>query len=206
MKTMQTRPFSGFSNILRMSLFSLIITIGLTGCDSSISGVEVDGDNDILAVASTSDFNTLTLAIEAAELTGTLKGDGPFTVFAPTDDAFAKLPESAINTLLKPENRSQLAAVLSFHVVPGRVYANEITQLVTTKTLTESALSFTEREGDVYVNEARIVSTDIEASNGIVHVIDTVLLPDWFGEWISRTDTGIDPIDDVYDYEQETLY
>lgn len=122
-------------------------------------------------------FETLAAALTAADLVGTLKGDGPFTVFAPTDEAFAKLPEGTVETLLKPENKDQLIAVLTYHVVAGKVAAQDVVKLDAATTVNGADVSITVADGGVQVDNANVVATDIEASNGIIHVIDTVILP-----------------------------
>ena len=121
-----------------------------------------------------------------------MRSDGPFTVFAPTDEAFAKLPESALRTLLLPENETELVELLTAHVVPGRVLSSDVAALTAAKSLDGTDLDFRQEGGAIFVNGARIVATDIQASNGVVHAIDTVMLPEWFGEWFSRSDIGPD--------------
>ena len=123
-------------------------------------------------------FKTLTTALEAAGLIDALKGNGPFTVFAPTDEAFAKLPAGTIESLLKPENKEKLKAILLYHVVPGRVTAHDVMKLNNqkVKTLEGASLKVT-TTGGVRVQNANVTKTDIEATNGVIHVIDTVLLP-----------------------------
>ena len=133
---------------------------------------------DIVDTAvSAGQFNTLAAALEAADLIGTLKSAGPFTVFAPTDDAFAKLPAGTVESLLKPENREQLVAILTYHVVPGRVVAADVVELDSATTANGADVSIEVVDGSVRVDEATVVATDIEASNGVIHVIDTVILP-----------------------------
>lgn len=122
-------------------------------------------------------FNTLLKALDAAELTAVLKGDGPFTVYAPTDDAFAKLPEGTLEEWLMPENRDQLRAVLTYHVVASQVTASDATEMESTETLGGKVLNITSQDDRIMVNEANVVAADIEASNGIIHAIDTVLIP-----------------------------
>jgi uncharacterized surface protein with fasciclin (FAS1) repeats len=122
-------------------------------------------------------FETLAAALEAAGLTDTLKGDGPFTVFAPTDEAFAKLPEGTIESLLKSENRDQLVAILTYHVVPGKVTAAEVATLDETATVNGADLTIDASGSRVKVNDAEVITADVAASNGVIHVIDTVLLP-----------------------------
>ncbi len=133
---------------------------------------------DVVDVAvSAGQFNTLAAALDAAGLVGTLKGDGPFTVFAPTDEAFAKLPEGTVETLLKPENRDQLVAILTYHVVPGKVLAADVVNLSQATTVNGAQVSIQVSDGQVRIDEATVVKTDIAASNGVIHVIDTVILP-----------------------------
>lgn len=135
-------------------------------------------DRDIVdtAVAAGS-FKTLAAAIEAAGLVDTLKGSGPFTVFAPTDEAFAKLPAGTVENLLKPENREQLKAVLTYHVVPGKVTAAQVTRLDSAKTVNGQTVRISTSGGAVMVDDAKVVKTDVTASNGVIHVIDSVMLP-----------------------------
>jgi len=122
-------------------------------------------------------FNTLVAAVKAADLVDTLKCEGPFTVFAPTDEAFAALPEGTVENLLKPENKDQLIAVLTYHVVPGKVMSGDISG---TSTMTASVqgqkLDINATDG-VKINDATVVTADVAASNGVIHVIDKVLLP-----------------------------
>jgi uncharacterized surface protein with fasciclin (FAS1) repeats len=122
-------------------------------------------------------FKTLAAALEAGQLVGALQGEGPFTVFAPTDEAFAKLPQATLQDLLKPESRAQLQRILKYHVVPGRVYANDAVEAGTASTLAGEPLRATIRDGRLVVGGARVVASDLEASNGVIHVVDAVLLP-----------------------------
>jgi len=122
-------------------------------------------------------FKTLAAALEAAGLVETLKGTGPFTVFAPTDAAFAKLPAGTVENLLKPENRDKLRAILTYHVVAGNVMAADVVKLKSAKTVQGSSVKIDASNGKVKVDSANVVKTDIAASNGVIHVIDTVLMP-----------------------------
>ena len=122
-------------------------------------------------------FETLVAAVQAAELVDTLKGDGPFTVFAPTDEAFAALPEGTVASLLLPENKDQLTAILTYHVVPGKVMSGDLTNGMEAATVEGSTVTIM-TEGGVKVEGASVVTADIEASNGVIHVIDTVILPE----------------------------
>ena len=132
------------------------------------------GKKDIVDVAvEAGSFNTLAAALQAAGLVDTLKSDGPFTVFAPTDDAFAKLPAGTVETLLKPENKDQLVAILTYHVVAGKVKAADVVTLSSATTVNGQDVAITVNNGTVMVNNATVVKTDIAASNGVIHVIDT---------------------------------
>lgn len=122
-------------------------------------------------------FKTLVAAVQAAGLVETLKGPGPFTVFAPTDEAFAKLPAGTLDTLLKPENKDQLVKILTYHVVAGKVMAADVVKLDSAKTVQGGTLTIKVTDGKVYVDNAQVVKTDIAASNGVIHVIDAVVLP-----------------------------
>ncbi len=121
-------------------------------------------------------FETLAAALTAAGLVDTLKGDGPFTVFAPTDEAFAALPEGTVENLLKPENKDQLIAVLTYHVVPGKVMSTDLTDDMSATTVQGSSVMI-DLDNGVMVDDATVVAADIEAANGVIHVIDTVILP-----------------------------
>ncbi len=122
-------------------------------------------------------FETLVAAVQAAGLVETLKGDGPFTVFAPTDEAFAALPEGTVEELLKPENADQLTAILTYHVVPGKVMSGDLTDGMEAATVEGSEVTIM-TEGGVTVDGANVVTADIETSNGVIHVIDQVILPE----------------------------
>ena len=133
---------------------------------------------DIVDVAvSAGQFNTLAAALQAAGLVDTLKGDGPFTVFAPTDEAFAKLPAGTVETLLKPENKDQLIAILTYHVVAGKVVAADVVKLNSATTVNGADVMVAVSDKGVRLNQANVVKTDIMASNGVIHVIDEVVLP-----------------------------
>lgn len=131
----------------------------------------------IVQVAKEGGFNTLAAAIEAAGLVATLESEGPFTVFAPTDEAFAALPVGTLEMLLQPENRDKLVEILTYHVVAGKVMAEQVVMLESAETVQGSAVQIETNGGSVMVNNATVTATDIQASNGVVHVIDTVLLP-----------------------------
>jgi len=122
-------------------------------------------------------FKTLAAALEAADLIETLKGKGPFTVFAPTDEAFAKLPKGTVEDLLKPENKEKLVGILTYHVVAGRVMAADVVKLTEATTVQGSKVKIKVSDGKVTVDAANVVKTDIGCSNGVIHVIDAVILP-----------------------------
>jgi uncharacterized surface protein with fasciclin (FAS1) repeats len=133
---------------------------------------------DIVDTAAAGHFNTLVAAVKAAGLVDTLKGPGPFTVFAPTDEAFAKLPPGTLENLLKPENKEKLQKILTYHVVAGSLMATDVVKLRSAKTVEGGSLTIKAAGGGVMVNNAHVRKTDITASNGVIHVIDTVLLPE----------------------------
>ncbi len=135
------------------------------------------GDDIVDVAVSAGSFTTLVAAVKAAGLVETLKGDGPFTVFAPTDEAFAALPAGTVESLLKPENRDKLTAILTYHVVPGKVKAADVVKLSSATTVEGSDVGIEVKDGAVYVDGARVVKADVPASNGVIHVIDKVILP-----------------------------
>ena len=122
-------------------------------------------------------FNTLVAAVKAAGLVETLKGEGPFTVFAPTDEAFAKIPAATLKSLLKPENKEKLAAILTYHVVSGKVTAADVVKLTSAKTVNGQSVKIQVANGKVMIDGANVVKTDIDCKNGVVHVIDSVIMP-----------------------------
>ena len=134
------------------------------------------GGDIIETAGSAGSFTTLARAIEAAGLTETLKGEGPFTVFAPTDEAFAQLPQDTLEALL--QDRERLAAILTYHVVPGRIGSAEVAGSQSAKTVNGQELGITASDGKVMVGKATVIQADIPASNGVIHAIDTVLLPE----------------------------
>ncbi len=140
---------------------------GCGTCDKTVVEVAVKADN----------FKTLVAAVKAAGLVDTLSGDGPFTVFAPSDEAFAKLPKGTIEDLLKPENKKKLASILTYHVVPGKVMAKDVVKLTDAKTAQGSKVKIAVKDGEVMVNKAKVVKTDIPCKNGVIHIIDSVILP-----------------------------
>ncbi|HHX8289669.1 TPA: fasciclin domain-containing protein [Vibrio diabolicus] len=133
---------------------------------------------DIVDVATENgSFNTLVTAVKAADLVDTLKGEGPFTVFAPTDDAFAKLPDGTVDMLLMPENKDKLVSILTYHVVPGKVMAADVVKLDKAATVQGQDVMIKTMGDKVMVNDANVMATDVKAKNGVIHVIDTVIMP-----------------------------
>lgn len=159
-----------FMQLLKGMIFAMAATAALSTAQAASSDI-VD-----TAVAN-GKFTTLVAAVKAAGLVDTLKGAGPFTVFAPSDDAFAKLPKGTVEDLLKPENKAKLAAILTYHVVPGKVMAADIKgKKMGVKTVQGSEVAV-DAMGDVTVDNAKVTAADVVTSNGVIHVIDTVLMP-----------------------------
>ena len=149
-----------------------LLTLSLTASAASM------GKKDIVDTAvAAGNFKTLAAALKAAGLVDTLKGSGPFTVFAPTDEAFAKLPAGTVDDLLKPENHDKLVAILTYHVVSGDVMAKDVVKLHEAKTVNGKEVKIMTQGGKVMVDNANVVKADIVCSNGVIHVIDSVLLP-----------------------------
>ena len=143
----------------------------------SLASAGCGGEHDIVDTAvEAGSFNTLVAAVKAAGLVEALKGDGPFTVFAPSDDAFAKLPAGTVESLLKPENKAKLAAILTYHVVPGKILSADV-KPGQVATLQGSKIEVSSKKGALMVDQARIVATDVTATNGVIHVIDEVIMP-----------------------------
>ena len=132
---------------------------------------------DIVDTAVAGHFTTLVAAVKAAGLVDTLKGPGPFTVFAPTDEAFAKLPAGTLDSLLKPENKAKLQKILTYHVVAGKVMAADVMKLSSAKTVEGENVAISVKNGGVMVDNAHVTKTDILASNGVINVIDSVIMP-----------------------------
>jgi uncharacterized surface protein with fasciclin (FAS1) repeats len=159
---------------LKATSFALILSV-LVSAMPAVSGSAHKDIVDTAVGAGT--FKTLATAVQAAGLADTLKGQGPFTVFAPTDEAFSKLPAGAVESLLKPENQEKLKAILLYHVVSGDLSAAQVVKMSSAKTVNGQNLKLTVDDGTVMVNDAKVVKADVLASNGVIHVIDTVLLP-----------------------------
>ena len=157
---------------LAIGTTALMITVG------AAAPLSAQGGKDIVdtAVAAGS-FKTLAAALQAADLVDTLKGPGPFTVFAPTDEAFAKLPAGTVEDLLKPENKAKLQRILKYHVVAGKVTAAEVTKMKSARAVSGDTIAISTRHGGVMVDSAKVAKADVAASNGVIHVIDSVILP-----------------------------
>ena len=141
-----------------------------------IAPVLAQGKDIVDTAVAAGSFKTLAAALKAADLVGTLKGAGPFTVFAPTDEAFAKLPAGTVESLLKPENKEKLRRILTYHVVAGNVMSSDVVKLTSAKAVSGDTLAI-KTSGGVMVNSSKVVKADIKASNGVIHVIDSVLIP-----------------------------
>lgn len=149
----------------------------MTCAASSTTTVKAQTKDIVDTAVAAGSFQTLAKALQAADLVTTLKGPGPFTVFAPTDEAFAKLPAGTIENLLKPENKATLQRILTYHVVPGKVMAADVVKLRSAKAVSGDTLTIATRNGGVTIDNARVVKTDVVAGNGVIHVIDAVILP-----------------------------
>ena len=158
-------------------LFTIAALANLLVAAAAPRSAEAQAKDIVDVAVEAGSFNTLAAALTAADLVDVLKGEGPFTVFAPTDEAFAKLPEGTVEELLKPENKAQLAAILTYHVVPGKVMASEVVTLSSAVTVNGQSVTITVDDSGVKVDNANVIQTDIEASNGLIHVIDSVILP-----------------------------
>lgn len=162
-----------------MKTFVKAMTTGVAALAIVLAAGRAEAQNrDIVDTAvAAGQFKTLAAALQAAGLVETLKGAGPFTVFAPTDEAFAKLPKGTVEDLLKPENKAKLTAILTYHVVAGKVMAADVVKVKDAKTVQGGSLKVNTMGGKVTVDGANVVKTDIAASNGVIHVIDSVVLP-----------------------------
>jgi uncharacterized surface protein with fasciclin (FAS1) repeats len=158
---------------MKMKIAILAATIALATTISALAS-----DKDIVDTAvEAGQFKTLAAALEAAGLVSTLKGAGPFTVFAPTDEAFAKLPAGTVENLLKPENKQQLTEILTYHVVAGKVMAADVVGIDEAKSVNGKMIDVQVNGSAIKVNDASVTAVDIAASNGVIHVIDTVIMP-----------------------------
>ena len=171
------------NRILTVAVLSAALTLtpslfaGECSASKTASAATCSAGKDLVAVASGADnFKTLVAAVQAAGLVETLQGKGPFTVFAPTDAAFAKLPAGTVESLLKPENRDKLVAILKYHVISGKVLAADV-KTMEAKTVQGQSVKLVVSNAGVTVDNAKVVKTDVMAENGVIHVIDTVILP-----------------------------
>lgn len=161
---------------LLMIAIPAVALAGSYGSKKADSGTMGSADIVDTAIAAGS-FSTLVTAVQAADLVDTLKGEGPFTVFAPTDEAFAKLPQGTVEDLLKPENKAKLQRILTYHVVPGMVMAADAMNLTEAKTVSGDSFTISKSGDGLMVDNANVVKADIPASNGVIHVIDQVIMP-----------------------------
>ena len=160
---------------MKLASFALILSVLVSAMPAAAGAAQKDIIDTAVAAGT---FNTLATALQAAGLADTLKGKGPFTVFAPTDEAFGKLPAGTVESLLKPDNKDKLKAILLYHVVSGDVTAAQAMKLSSTRTVNGQALKLrVHDDGTVMINDANVVKADVLASNGVIHVVDTVLLP-----------------------------
>lgn len=168
---------SGKSVLVFVMLLGLVFA-GL-GTARSYSDSHEQAQLDIVETAAAAgSFNTLVAAVNAAGLTETLKGEGPFTVFAPTDEAFAKLPPGTLEMLLKPENKDKLVAILTYHVAAGKVTAEEVVKLTLAESVSGKKIDIKTADGKVMVDGATVIKADVMAKNGVIHVIDAVMMPE----------------------------
>lgn len=160
----------------RRYALAAFVSLGFIGAAPTFAAE--GGSKDIVDTAvAAGDFKTLAAALKAAGLVDTLKGKGPFTVFAPTDAAFAKLPAGTLESLLKPENKEKLTSILTYHVVPGTAKAAQVTSMTSAETVNGKSVSIKAQGGKVQVDNANVIKADVMASNGVIHVIDSVILP-----------------------------
>lgn len=161
--------------MLNKTIGTLALAAALT--TSSAVTLRAQSKDIVETAVAAGSFKTLAKALGAADLVGTLKGAGPFTVFAPTDEAFAQLPAGTLESLLKPENKQKLQRILTYHVVAGKVTASDVVKLEKAKAVSGDSITVSTHQGGVRVDGARVTATDIAASNGVIHVIDAVILP-----------------------------
>ena len=157
--------------------FATVAAVVLTVAASGTTAVRAETRDVVDTAIAAGSFKTLAKALDAAGLVTTLKGAGPFTVFAPTDEAFAKLPEGTLETLLKPENKEKLRRILTNHVVAAKVMASDVVKLQSARAVSGDTITVTVEDGVVHVDNATVTSADVLASNGVIHVIDSVILP-----------------------------
>jgi uncharacterized surface protein with fasciclin (FAS1) repeats len=160
-----------------MKIMLTFTSLALVGMLTAAPARAQNTQNIVDTAVAAGSFTTLAKALKAADLVATLEGPGPFTVFAPTDEAFAKLPVGTLDNLLKPENKNKLRRILTHHVVAGEVRAADIVKLQSAKAVSGDTMTVKAKDGKVQVDGANVIKTDIAASNGVIHVIDTVILP-----------------------------
>ena len=160
-------------------VLSVVAVVAVFSAQMALAGdCKGSKQKDIVDIAvGAGSFKTLVTAVSKAGLVETLKSAGPFTVFAPTGEAFAKLPAGTVAELIKPENKEKLTAILTYHVVPGKVLAKDVVKLSEAETVQGSSVKIQVKDGKVYVDGAQVVKTDIHCTNGVIHVIDSVILP-----------------------------
>jgi len=164
--------------VLAVAIFAMAIPAAANDCNVGAKAVSTASSMNIVETAiGAGSFKTLVAAVQAAGLVETLSGKGPFTVFAPTDEAFAKLPKGTVEELLKPENKAKLTAILTYHVVAGKVMSTDVVKVKSATTVQGQDLAVMVKDGKVMIDKAQVVAADVVAGNGVIHVIDTVLLP-----------------------------
>jgi uncharacterized surface protein with fasciclin (FAS1) repeats len=163
--------------MLKTFAIGTLAALAMAGAASMTTTGQTQTKDIVETAIAAGSFKTLAKALQAADLVDTLKGPGPFTVFAPTDEAFAALPAGTIDNLLKPENKAKLQRILTYHVVPGKVMAADVVKLQSAKAVSGDTVTVATRNGGVIIDNAHVVKADIAASNGVIHVIDAVLLP-----------------------------
>ena len=161
----------------KMFAYATVAAVVLSVAASGTTAVRAETRDVVDTAIAAGSFKTLAKALDAAGLVTTLKGSGPFTVFAPTDEAFAKLPAGTLETLLKPENKEKLQRILTYHVVSGKVMASDVVKLQSAKAVSGDTITVKVEDGVVHVDNATVTSADVLASNGVIHVIDSVILP-----------------------------
>jgi len=173
MKLIDVVAFQG----VHMKAMLTFTSLALVGMLAAAPARAQQTKNIVDTAVAAGSFTTLAKALTAADLVATLKGPGPFTVFTPTDEAFAKLPAGTLDNLLKPENKDKLRRILTYHVVAGEMRAVDVVKLQSAKAVSGDTITVKVRDGKVHVDDANVTKTDIQASNGVIHVIDTVILP-----------------------------
>lgn len=165
------------SNLVLLTTVGIALVFGISSANAYTKSVKAEQPDIVQTAVTAGSFETLVAALQAANLVEILQSEGPFTVFAPTDEAFSKLPAETLTELLKPENNDQLTAILTYHVVPGKVMANDVVRLELAKTVNGKSITIDTKNGGVQIDSANVIKADIETANGVIHVIDTVILP-----------------------------